>query len=227
MSLSAGFAEFRQLDDSGDDHLDSLLRTLMESEMESPTGERFEVDFVTWRGMMTKVSHQCFFECLLDETVLIMQNRSWRRHMDSMRGGLLNARFDHQVSDLTRSSFEMNATCFQVSHVYVQCCRRLHTNLVIGIGNNVTVLVDFLLACRKTDAIRFLEEDRIAKLASRHEQMSQPSRPGMPSQDLMSYWGSHLAFDRSRTGNNVILRLQIRDSFSDPRHVGRYTKRGH
>ena len=30
----------------------------MESERENATGERFEVDFVTWRGMMTKVNHR-------------------------------------------------------------------------------------------------------------------------------------------------------------------------
>ena len=53
VSLSAGFDTFKKLDDSADDHLDSLLRTIME--MEKRDGKRCEADFITWRGMMTKV----------------------------------------------------------------------------------------------------------------------------------------------------------------------------
>lgn len=51
--LSAGFQTFRQLDDAADDHLDSLLRTIIAHEQK--TGQRCEADVVTWRGMMTKV----------------------------------------------------------------------------------------------------------------------------------------------------------------------------
>jgi len=53
VSLSAGFDTFKKLDDSADDHLDSLLRTIME--MEKRDGKRYEADFITWRGMMTKI----------------------------------------------------------------------------------------------------------------------------------------------------------------------------
>ncbi|KAJ9643068.1 decapping endonuclease targeting mRNA [Coniosporium tulheliwenetii] len=35
----------------------------------------------------------------------------------------------------------------------------------------------------------FIEENHAAKLASRAQQMKQQSRPGAPSQELMSYWG--------------------------------------
>jgi len=35
----------------------------------------------------------------------------------------------------------------------------------------------------------FLEEDHGNKLESREEQHSQRTRPGAPSQDVMSYWG--------------------------------------
>jgi RAT1-interacting protein len=51
--LSEGFNTFRQLDDSKDDHLDSLLATIMD--LEQRTGERCPTDLVTWRGMMTKI----------------------------------------------------------------------------------------------------------------------------------------------------------------------------
>lgn len=36
---------------------------------------------------------------------------------------------------------------------------------------------------------RFIEENHEAKLASREQQMKQQSRPGAPSQEMMSYWG--------------------------------------
>ena len=35
----------------------------------------------------------------------------------------------------------------------------------------------------------FLEENHLNKLSSREEQNSQQTRPGAPSQDMMSYWG--------------------------------------
>ncbi|MCJ1285206.1 decapping endonuclease targeting mRNA [Xylographa opegraphella] len=51
--LSKGFDTFKQLDDNADDHLDSLLKTIMA--LEGETGTRCEADIVTWRGMMTKI----------------------------------------------------------------------------------------------------------------------------------------------------------------------------
>ncbi|KIW70853.1 hypothetical protein PV04_03091 [Phialophora macrospora] len=51
--LSKGFETFRQLDDSGDDHLDGLLEAMIAHEKEK--GSKTVIDFVTWRGMMTKI----------------------------------------------------------------------------------------------------------------------------------------------------------------------------
>lgn len=51
--LSKGFDTFRQLDDTGDDHLDGLLQALIHYEGEKRV--KLETDFVTWRGMMTKL----------------------------------------------------------------------------------------------------------------------------------------------------------------------------
>jgi len=53
--LSAGFDTFRNLDVTEDEHLEALLRTLQSLEMR--TGEMVEADFVTWRGMCTKVGN--------------------------------------------------------------------------------------------------------------------------------------------------------------------------
>ncbi|MCJ1341114.1 decapping endonuclease targeting mRNA [Bachmanniomyces sp. S44760] len=51
--LSKGFDTFQQLDDIKDDHLDSLLKTIVALEKE--TEARCEAHFITWRGMMTKI----------------------------------------------------------------------------------------------------------------------------------------------------------------------------
>jgi RAT1-interacting protein len=51
--LSKGFDTFKQLDDTADDHLDSLLKTVLALEKEQ--GAKVEADIITWRGMMTKI----------------------------------------------------------------------------------------------------------------------------------------------------------------------------
>ena len=51
--LCQGFEQFRQLDDTADEHIDSLLKRLMQLEQES--GKKVDADIVTWRGMMTKI----------------------------------------------------------------------------------------------------------------------------------------------------------------------------
>lgn len=51
--LSAGFETFRHVDDTVDEHLDSLLDAIIEHE--KVKGSKLETDIITWRGMMTKV----------------------------------------------------------------------------------------------------------------------------------------------------------------------------
>lgn len=55
--LNKGYDTFQKLNDVADEHLDALLDTLMAHEKE--TEKKCEVDIVTWRGMMTKVSSIC------------------------------------------------------------------------------------------------------------------------------------------------------------------------
>jgi len=52
-SLSNGLDSFVKHDDSVDEHLDSLLKTIMSHEQ--TTGEPIDAHVVTWRGMLTKV----------------------------------------------------------------------------------------------------------------------------------------------------------------------------
>ncbi|KAK2761378.1 decapping endonuclease targeting mRNA [Arachnomyces sp. PD_36] len=51
--LNKGFDTFEKLNDSGDEHLDALLDTIIALEKE--TGSKCEADIITWRGMMTKI----------------------------------------------------------------------------------------------------------------------------------------------------------------------------
>jgi RAT1-interacting protein len=50
--LKGGFETFRHYEEKEDPHLDSLLRALME---DSQGKGEVKADFMTWRGMMTKV----------------------------------------------------------------------------------------------------------------------------------------------------------------------------
>lgn len=51
--LREGFETFRHYEDETDQHLDSLLKAL--AQREKREGRKEKVDFVTWRGMMTKI----------------------------------------------------------------------------------------------------------------------------------------------------------------------------
>jgi RAT1-interacting protein len=54
--LKEGFDTFRHYEDKEDTHLDGLLRALVDKEKEAGPQARAKADFVTWRGMMTRVS---------------------------------------------------------------------------------------------------------------------------------------------------------------------------
>jgi RAT1-interacting protein len=61
-NLCDGFETFRHFEEKEDPHLDSLLRTLVSKEKKS--GEKIQADFVTWRGMMTKVCANSYYNLL-------------------------------------------------------------------------------------------------------------------------------------------------------------------
>jgi RAT1-interacting protein len=52
-NLCDGFDTFKKWDDSIDEHLVGLLRALMALEQKS--NQKLTTDFITWRGMMTKI----------------------------------------------------------------------------------------------------------------------------------------------------------------------------
>lgn len=52
--LCKGFEQFQKLDDTADEHLDSLLKTIID--LEQKIGHKVKANLITWRGMMTKVT---------------------------------------------------------------------------------------------------------------------------------------------------------------------------
>ncbi|KAF4120507.1 RAT1-interacting protein [Geosmithia morbida] len=52
--IGRGYDTFQKQDDSGDEHLDSLLKAIIAHEKEE--GKKIDATIVTWRGMMTKSS---------------------------------------------------------------------------------------------------------------------------------------------------------------------------
>ncbi|KAI5806651.1 RAI1 like PD-XK nuclease-domain-containing protein [Peziza echinospora] len=88
--LSRGFDTFVKHDDAIDEHLDALLSAMVKVERE--TGAKTEADFVTWRGMMTKMlclpfDRRSSFEMnatKFQDTIFIEENHT---HKMSIRGG--------------------------------------------------------------------------------------------------------------------------------------------
>lgn len=69
ISLSDGFNTFRKHDDSIDEHLDALLDTIQA--YEEGKGSELTADFVTWRGMVTKVRSNSFYGTHTDRTKIM------------------------------------------------------------------------------------------------------------------------------------------------------------
>ncbi|KAG5807365.1 hypothetical protein H9Q74_006922 [Fusarium xylarioides] len=90
--LSKGFDTFQKLDDTGDDHLDSLLKTIAAHEQE--TGKKIDANIVTWRGMMTKIMAAPFdqmdgFEMnatLYQDCIFIEENNAYKIDSRSNEG---------------------------------------------------------------------------------------------------------------------------------------------
>jgi len=82
--LSRGFDTFEKLNDTADEHLDGLLKTIID--LEQKTGKRLDVSIVTWRGMVTKLMSAIFsdrdgFEMnatLFQDTIFLEENHKYK-----------------------------------------------------------------------------------------------------------------------------------------------------
>ncbi|KAM0287427.1 hypothetical protein ACHAQH_000378 [Verticillium albo-atrum] len=83
--LSKGYDTFIKADDSGDEHLVSLLKTIQAHEQLS--GKKIDAQLVTWRGMMTKIMSTPFddrdgFEMnatLYQDCIFIEENNAYKK----------------------------------------------------------------------------------------------------------------------------------------------------
>lgn len=91
--LSKGFDKFQKCDDSRDEHLDSLLRAIMAHEQQ--TGTKIDANFVTWRGMMTKV----YSHIRTHAPTFLNVTRSWQPCLSKMMGRLRLIRLEILSSD--------------------------------------------------------------------------------------------------------------------------------
>ncbi|KAL8802191.1 MAG: hypothetical protein Q9182_003981 [Xanthomendoza sp. 2 TL-2023] len=159
--LSKGFETFQQLDDTADDHLDSLLRTLID--LEQGTGAKCQADVITWRGMMTKIMATPFD--LFNGYVL--------HTLSSLRFPKARA---ISIDDLKLRDERNAISSGQVLPLMIAktewCSLTVYEK-----GYNPT-------------AQSFMEENHAHKLASRNAQHQQTPNLGAASQDLMSYWGT-------------------------------------
>ncbi|PQE13825.1 RAI1 protein [Rutstroemia sp. NJR-2017a BBW] len=122
--LSKGFDTFKKLDDEADDHLDSLLKTIINYEQKE--GKKVEVDVVTWRGMMTKFMAAIF----ADRDGFEMNATLFQNHEYKLKS---HARQSASRPAPGRPSQDMMS--FWVNN-HAQYCSIVRT----GIGNTVMIL---------------------------------------------------------------------------------------
>ncbi|EWC45081.1 hypothetical protein DRE_06220 [Drechslerella stenobrocha 248] len=84
--LGEGFSSFIKHDDSVDEHLDSLLESLIELEKRDGECATKDVDFVTWRGMVTKLMTVPYMDdgfemnaVFYDGTIYIEENNAYKQ----------------------------------------------------------------------------------------------------------------------------------------------------
>lgn len=101
--LKEGFSSFRHYEDKEDPHLDSLLKALMDKEKQEGSEKKVKGDFVTWRGMMTKIMTAPFdnfaefsmFATFYDGTIYIEEDFSSRAAERAAEGNRPPPRYQH------------------------------------------------------------------------------------------------------------------------------------
>ncbi|OAL67925.1 hypothetical protein A7C99_1057 [Trichophyton rubrum] len=87
VDLKAGFDTFIQRDESEDKHLNALLDTIIATEKDK--GRKYDMDFVTWRGMMTKASpyfiHQRYTDIFAFPKGQIFIEESHSYHLEQLK----------------------------------------------------------------------------------------------------------------------------------------------
>ncbi|KAE8446141.1 Protein rai1 [Mollisiaceae sp. DMI_Dod_QoI] len=246
--LCKGFDTFRKLDDTADEHLDSLLKTIIAHEQKE--GKRTEADIITWRGMMTKIMAALFsdrdgFEMnatLFQDTIFIEENHAYKLQS--------HARQSQQVSQPGRPSQDMmsfwgykfETLCLlpkpwdetpreyienrenEVVSNHAQYCSIVRT----GIGNSVLVIggeVDAIWDSKPSDGgpINWVELKTTADIRNDRDMVTLERK-------LMKFWiqsfllGVPKIMVGFRTPDGVLKRVEEMDTASIPGTVKRRGK---
>ncbi|CBY01112.1 predicted protein [Plenodomus lingam JN3] len=103
VDLKEGFDSFRHYEEKEDPHLDSLLKALVAREKKDGEKKSLRADFVTWRGMMTKIMTAPFdhfaefsmFATLHDGTIYLEEDFPSRAAERAAEGNRPPARYQH------------------------------------------------------------------------------------------------------------------------------------
>ncbi|KAI0457993.1 RAI1 like PD-XK nuclease-domain-containing protein [Xylaria acuta] len=191
--LSKGFEKFDKHDDSIDEHLDSLLKTIISHEQEE--GKKIDANIVTWRGMMTKIMSTPFedrdgFEMhatLYQDCIFIEENHKFKQNAKEQQNKQQRGRPGQFSPDvMTYWGYKFETLCClprpwgEVSREFIenrnelvvsnkaQYCSVVRT----GIGKSVLCLggeVDAIISHRNTDPVVYQVWD------------SKPSQKGAPT----------------------------------------------
>lgn len=114
-NLCDGFDTFHHYEDATNPHLDSLLKALIHSEKSDTSSEKLTADFVTWRGMMTKLmtcpydkfAEFSMYATLFDGTVYIEEDFPLRAAQRATESSPVPAAKNHQNRHPNQHSHEM------------------------------------------------------------------------------------------------------------------------
>ncbi|KAM3073564.1 decapping endonuclease targeting mRNA, variant 2 [Clarireedia jacksonii] len=243
--LSKGFDTFKKLDDATDDHLDSLLKTLIDYERKE--GKKVEVDVITWRGMMTKFMAAIFadrdgFEMnatLFQGTIFIEENHEYKSKSHARQSASRPApgRPSQDMMSFWGYKFEtlclLPATWQETSREYIenreneivnnhaQYCSIVRT----GIGNTVMILggeVDAVWDVKPTEdiPIKWVELKTSQDIQSDRDMVTFERK-------LMKFWiqsfllGVPKIIVGFRTPDGILKRIEELDTASIPSTVKR------
>lgn len=242
--LSKGFDTFRELDDSTDDHLDGLLEALIAHERGK--GSKAEADFITWRGMATKIMTVPFSKLdewemnatLFQRTIFIEENHAKKlesRHQQyssgASRGNMsqdLMSFWGYKFETLsllpehwsTTSREYIEAREDQVVSNYAQYCSIVRTGfgkLKMILAGEVDAVMDFK-SDDPTVSTNWVELKTTAEVTSDKDQVKLERK-------LLKFWAQSFLLGVPkiivgfRTQQGILQRLEEMDTQSIPEKV--------
>ncbi|KAH8768636.1 protein RAI1 [Hyaloscypha sp. PMI_1271] len=246
--LARGFDTFEKLDDKADDHLDSLLKTIIAHEQE--LGKAVEADLVTWRGMMTKFMAAIFsdrdgFEMnatLFQDTIFLEENHSYKLNSQAKQSQQVSQRGRPSQDMMSFWGYKFETLCLlptiwaetsrdyienrenEIVNNHAQYCSVVKT----GIGNTVMILggeVDAVWDSKPTDGspINWVELKTSADIRDGRDMITFERK-------LMKFWiqsfllGVPKIIVGFRTPDGILKRVEEMDTASIPGTVKRHGK---